>query len=196
MQHVLKEWETRCDFLYLFANSSVLGLYPKFGFERVREYSYFKSVTKNIKNDAKIEKINMNLQANRDRLYDYAKNTQVFGKLSMQENADLVMFYCTSFLQENVYYLKPPLDAIVVAVLDDHQLHLWDVFAKHEIDLEQVIDSLSSFEADEIVLGFTPKDCTSYQEKEVVGGDTLFIQQGKTKLFDENQIMFPLLSHA
>lgn len=196
MQHVLKEWETRCDFFYLFANSSVLELYPKFDFKRVREYAFFKAIPKKINCNGKIEKINMNLQANRDCLYDYAKNTKVFGKLSMRENADLVMFYCTSFLQENVYYLTPPLDAIVVAVLDDHQWHLWDVFAKHEIDLEQVIDSLSSLEADEIVLGFTPKDCSSYQEKEVVGEDTLFIQQGKTKLFDENKIMFPLLSHA
>lgn len=75
-------------------------------------------------------------------------------------------------------------------------MHLWDVFAKHEIDVEQVIDALSSLEADEIVLGFTPKECDAYQVKEVVGGDTLFIQQGKTKLFDKNKIMFPLLSHA
>lgn len=114
MHHVLQEWEAQCDFIYLFANSSVLELYPKFGFERVREYAYFKSITKKINSSGKIEKINMDVQANRGRLYDYAKNTKVFGKLSMRENADLVMFYCTSFLKENVYYLKPPLDALVV----------------------------------------------------------------------------------
>ena len=115
MQQILQEWGGKSDLIYLFANSSVLGLYPKFGFDRVREYAYFKSIAKNSKSGGEFEQLNMAIQSNRDFLYNYAKNSKVFGKLSMRENADLVMFYCTSFLKENVYYIKS-LGVIVVAV--------------------------------------------------------------------------------
>lgn len=48
-------------------------------------------------------------------------------------------------------------------------------------------------------LGFVPKDCSSYEiipidEKEK--DEMLFVETDKTALFDENQLMFPLLSHA
>jgi hypothetical protein len=32
--------------------------------------------------------------------------------------------------------------------------------------------------------------------REITGNDVLFIQEGKTALFDKNKLMFPLLSHA
>jgi GNAT superfamily N-acetyltransferase len=195
MEYVLTEWSNKCEFIYLFANSTVLELYPKFGFNRVREYEYFKSVEKNSKSGEQFEKLNMDIQSNRDILYDYAKNTQEFGKLSMNENADLVMFYCTSFLKENVYSIKS-LDIIAVTTFNDNQLHLWDVFGRGEIKLDKIVNSLINFETDELVLGFTPADCSSYRVREISSGDKLFIQQGKTQLFDENKVMFPLLSHA
>ena len=105
------------------------------------------------------------------------------------------MFYCTSFLKENVYYIKS-LEVIAVAVLNDNQLHLWDIFGENEVELDTIINSLVNFKIDEVMLGFTPIDCSSYEVKEISGEDTLFIQKGRTKLFDTNKIMFPLLSHA
>ena len=195
MQQILQEWGGKSDLIYLFANSSVLGLYPKFGFDRVREYAYFKSIAKNSKSGGEFEQLNMDIQPNRDFLYNYAKNSKVFGKLSMKENVDLVMFYCTSFLKENVYYIKS-LEVIVVAVFNDNQLHLWDIFGENEVELDKIINSLVNFKIDEVMLGFTPKDCNSYEVKEISGEDALFIQKGRTKLFETNKVMFPLLSHA
>ncbi|MCW8399162.1 hypothetical protein OQJ26_10195 [Legionella sp. PATHC038] len=48
----------------------------------------------------------------------------------------------------------------------------------------------------EVLFGFTPKDCTSYEIKENIGDDVLFIQQDKDRIFVENKVMFPVLSHA
>ncbi len=194
IEKILDAWNGKSDFIYLYANHSVLDFYPKFGFNRVKEHEYFKSVKKKI-GYGNVEQLNMDLQANRDRLYDYAKNSKVFGKLSMRENADIVMFYCTSFLKENVYHVKS-LDTIVVAVFNEDRLHLWDVFSKIEVKLDQVVDSLINPQTDTIVLGFTPKNCSTYEVREVSGDDVLFVQTGKTELFDENKVMFPLLSHA
>ena len=194
MHRIINEWSKKCDFIYLFSNNSALDLYPKFGFDYVREYEYFKSITGNI-NNRNIEKLDMNIQLNKDRLYDYAKNSNVFGKVSMHENADLVMFYCTSSLKENVYYIKS-FDTIAVAIYEKNKIHLWDIFCSKEVGLEEIVCSFSNSETNEVVLGFTPNDTSAYQAREILGDDKLFIQHGKTRLFDENKIMFPLLSHA
>lgn len=194
MEKILAEWGDQCDLIYLFANKTVLEMYPKFGFGRVQEHEYFKSVEKS-DTSSNIEKLDMDIQANRDFLYDYARNTKVYGNLSMHENADLVMFYCTSFLKRDVYYIKS-LDVIAVATYNENRLHLLDVFGKVDTDLDKIISSLVNPQINEVVLGFTPKDCSSYEVRETHGDDALFVQKGKSKLFDKNKVMFPLLSHA
>lgn len=194
MQAVLEEWRDKCDFIYLFANRTVLDMYPKLGFTKVKEYEYFKSLEKS-SSHSRFEKLNMDIPSHRDMLYDYAKKSKSFSQFSMRENADLMMFYCLSVLKENVYYIKS-LSVIAIAVFHGRQLHLWDVFSEVDVELDKIIDSLSNPQIDEVLLGFTPKDCSSYQVREFIGDDTLFIQNNKTELFDENKIMFPLLSHA
>ena len=194
MEKVLGEWNNKCDLIYLYANPSVLEMYPKFGFKRVKEYSCFKQVQNKFEH-TNVEKLNMDQQSNRNKLYNLAKHSEIFGKLSMKENADLVMFYCTSFLKESVYYIQS-LDVIAVATHGDHQLQIWDVFCKSNVDLDQIINLLMHTQTDEILLGFTPNDSSSYNMREIEGSDTLFVQQNKTILFDNNKLMFPLLSHA
>jgi hypothetical protein len=166
------------------------------GFTPVKEYEYFKKV--NTASPRKFEKIDMDIQSNKDKLHDYVKNTKIFGKLSMQENADLVMFYCISDFKNCVYYSKS-LDVMAVAKINNQQLYVLDVFSKDEINLELIVDSLADEKIKSVVLGFTPKDCIHYDVRlidEILKDEVLFIQNGKTKLFEEHQIMFPLLSHA
>ena len=40
MNHILEKYENETDFIYLFANDTVLDFYPKFGFEKVQESSF------------------------------------------------------------------------------------------------------------------------------------------------------------
>lgn len=194
MEAVQEEWTDKCDFIYLFANQSVLEMYPKFGFSKVTEYQHYKNINMNPQK-SQIENLDMSQQSNRVKLYTYAKNTAVFGKLSMHENADLVMFYCTSILKENIYYI-PDLEVIAVATYNNQQLLLWDLFAKEKVALDDVIDSLANSQTSEVTLGFTPEDCSSYKTKQYTSDDVLFIQSNNSALFRENELMFPLLSHA
>lgn len=196
MEKILDDWNNKCDFIYLFANSTVLNFYPKMGFTQVKEYEYFKKITASTQ--GKFEKLDMDIKLNREKLYDYVKNTQIFGKLAMQENADLVMFYCITVLKDCVYYLSS-LNVIAIAKINDQQLHLLDVFSKDETNLELIIDSLSDKKITSALLGFTPKNCMHYEMRSIdekLKDEVLFIQHSKTRLFNENQIMFPLLSHA
>lgn len=196
MERVLEDWNSKCDFIYLYANSTVLNFYPKLGFTPVKEYEFFKRVRKS--GPSTFIKLNMNEQSNRDKLYDYAKNTKAIGKLSMQENADLILFYCITVFKDDVYYSEP-LDVIVVAKFDNDQLHLLDAYRMTDVSLDDVIDSLCNDITKTVLLGFTPKDCSSFEIRQIneeLKDDVLFIQNGKNKLFDENKLMFPSLSHA
>lgn len=40
IKKILKEWENKCQGIYLYANNSVLNFYPKFGFSVCSEYQY------------------------------------------------------------------------------------------------------------------------------------------------------------
>lgn len=192
MEKAMDDWNEKCDFIYLYANNSAVDFYPKFGFDIVKEFECFKSIDN--KGGHPFERLNMTIQANKDKFYDYVKNSMAFGKLSMQENADLVIFNCASFLKDNVYFI-PSLDVIAVATFDENKFQLLDVFSKSNVELDEVILSLADNKPYEISLGFTPKETHSYKMSELTGSDTLFVQKGKTSLF-EKKLMFPVLSHA
>lgn len=196
MQKVLADWQNNCDFIYLFANSTVLEFYPKLGFSAVKQYQFSRSIEPNL--DVKMFKLDMDRQENRDRVYQIAKEPHIYGKLSMQENADLVMFYCISILKDNVYFL-PSLDAIVIVSFEEQTLFLHDVLSKEEHDLDQILTAITNENANKLVLGFVPKSTAQYQAKlvdEKLNDEVLFIQNGKTELFEVDKIMFPSLSHA
>ena len=38
LEEIKKDWEGRCDGMYLFANNTVLDFYPRFGFSRQEQY--------------------------------------------------------------------------------------------------------------------------------------------------------------
>ncbi len=198
MEKVLEDWKNKCDMIYLFANDSALNFYPKFGFTVANQYQYSKSVVSSDDN-IKAEKLDMSLENNRKLLMEKASNSIQTAKLSVVDNSGLTMFYCISFMQEEVYYLRE-LDAVAVAGFEGDALdtlHLKDVFSAVKVNLNDVIDELINKAVKRVVLGFKPKDVTGYGENILEEEDLTFFVMGKdAELFQENKLMFPLLSHA
>lgn len=195
MEKVIEEWRYKCDMLYLFANESVLNLYPKFGFTALAEHQCSKSIT----NDNEFivaERLDMSLDDNRELVVEQINNSIPIAKLAMLKNVGLVLFYCTSFMKDNVYYLKGQ-DAIVIAEFDCNTLYLQDIFSPSEVDLDNVIVALTNKEVTKVVFGFTPNDASSYCMNLLEENDTtLFVMKDKRDLFQNNKLMFPVLSHA
>ncbi|MHB8075940.1 GNAT family N-acetyltransferase [Desulfosporosinus fructosivorans] len=195
MKEVLAEWKDKCDMIYLFANDSVLNLYPKFGFKAVDEYQYSKTIT----NDYEIiaaEKLDMSLDESRELVVNKINSSISMSKLAMMKNVGLVMFYCTSFMSDNVYYLRGQ-DVIVIAKLDGNTLYLQDIFSSSEVDVDNIIKALTNKEITKVVFGFTPKDTSNYSVNLLREDDTtLFVMKDKGDLFQTNKLMFPILSHA
>lgn len=195
MEKVIEEWKDKCHMLYLFANDSVLNFYPRFGFTAAKEYQYSKIVTNDNENIA-AEKLDMSLVSNRELVVEKINCSVPIAKLSMLKNPGLIMFYCTSFMMDNVYYLREK-DVIVIAELDGDTLYLQDIFSSSEANIDDIIKSLTNKEVKKVVLGFTPNDsgsyCVNLLKEE---GTTLFVMKDKEDLFKNNKLVFPILSHA
>ena len=108
MEQVLEEWRESCDLIYLFANDSVLNFYPKFGFIPVPEYQHSKEISAE-NSTTEVIKLNMSEEKDRNYLLDTISGSLRFSQLAMDHNPSLVMFYCTSFMNQNVYNSSIPL---------------------------------------------------------------------------------------
>lgn len=195
MEKVLHDWQDKCDCIYLFANDTVLDFYPKFAFERVYEHQY--SIKKNKgKGSEKVRKINIDDNNDKGLLENIISNSIQISKLYVKENKNLIMFYCLDFLKDNIYYIED-YNAIAICEYDGEELFIEDVFIDKEIDLNIVINSLMNKETKVIRLGFTPINIEGYN-KELLNddNDALYIKSKNESIFNNENIMFPILSHA
>lgn len=191
MECVLEEYEKQCELIYLYANDSVLDFYPRFGFVRAEETVYTKVfVAKEPK--LTVRKLDLNEEVDLELLTGLVRYGVPFSRCAMVDNPGLVMFYLTSFMKEDIYYIKE-LEIVAVATFEGKQLHLVDVFCKKEVDLDLVINSLSKEAETKITLGFAPKETSFYTAEPLrEEGTTIFIK-GASILAKSR---FPVLSHT
>jgi len=195
MNRVLEDWKGKCDLIYLFANDSVLDFYPKFGFNSTNEYQHSKEFDPE-EPRPDYTKLNMSDKENEVFLIKKVNKSLPFSEISMVNNTSLILFYCTTIMSENVYYIEK-YDAIIIAEINDTILYINDIFCEREVLISDIILSLINKEIKKVILGFTPKDTTSFDEILLKQEDTtLFVLDDKLDLFDNNKIRFPILSHA
>lgn len=195
MEQVLDEWKDRSDFIYLFANDSVLDFYPKFNFVTVDQYQHSKLITANNTNLV-AKKLNIEDVRDREFLLETINMSIPVSKVSMYDNASLIMFYCTSFMKNSIYYIDE-LKAIVIAEFDDDILYLTDIFTIEDVNLKDIVQVMTGKDIKRVILGFTPLDETDFSRNLLKEEDTtLFVLRDKVDYFRDNQTMFPVLSRA
>lgn len=200
LERVLEQWQNKCDFIYLFANDSVLDFYPKFGFCSLNQYQCSKEINRSRPDEYITElncvkKLNMDAQKDRALVYKKAASAAATALVSMLGNAELILFYGTLFMKDNVYYI-PEQDAVVIAACEADTLELFGVFADREIPLDTILGYLNHASVKQVKLHFTPKDTDSYTLTPLVGEDTLFILGKIPEGLKERPFMFPSLSHT
>lgn len=138
------------------------------------------------------------MDSNIDRkfVYNMVCNAIPLSKVFMKNNVSLIMFYCTYFMKDGIYYIED-YDTIVICDFHEDILYIQDVFATKEIDLDKIINAMMNEKTKKVVLGFAPNNITSYEKSLVNEEDTtLFIKMGKENPFKIRDLMFPVLSHA
>ena len=194
MEIVIAEWKDECDFIYLFANDSVLSFYPKFGFQTLNQYQCTKTICKKEKVKS-AKKLNMSDESHRRLVYEKASASSSIAKISMIGNAELIMFYCISLMKDRVYYIEE-YETVVVAHHEHEMLEVFGVFCSKEVSLDVIVDYVANKDTKSVKLYFTPKEIDSYIVTPLEGEGNLFILGEDLDLFHGQQCMFPLLSHA
>lgn len=193
IEEVEKDYAEKAEGFYLFANDSVKEFYPKFGFKEGREYQYSKSVQNN--DEASVVQISMKDMENWRLLEDAITSSVNYSCFEMKNNMELIMFYITKFMQENVYYMRKQ-NAYIIAEIEDETVLLHNIFADRVVDLDNVAQAFGK-EIKRMILGFTPLKKDGYKITEVQEEDTTLFLRGTGFInFEKEEKMFPTLSHA
>lgn len=194
MNRVLEDYDGKCDLIYLFANSSVLDFYPKFGFHIAREYQC-SAVYHNDGSKESVRRLDLDNPRDKRILTRLLDHVLPSGRIRCKDNKSLIMFYCTYFMKDMVYYLAG-MDTAVVAEITNDELHLLEVFSEREYDVRRIVSAFMEKETIKVLFGFTPvsvDDTLGFCVKDDKD-DTLFIRTNGS--FMMPQAMFPVLSHA
>ena len=194
LKKTIEDYWDKCDLIYLFANNSVLDFYPKFGFKKLKQYQCVKKADA-IHTDVTIKKLNMSDENSVNFVIAKVMNAVPVSKVSMCTNAELIMFYCTLFMKNNVYYLEN-YDAVVIADFTEDTMEVMDILCTENIPLNSILSALTNESVKRIVLFFTPQDTSSFETILLKGEDTLFAIGKDLQLLKNNQFMFPKLSHT
>lgn len=193
MEFVLEQWKARCDFIYLFANDSVMDFYPKFDFVEVDEYCHSIMVCGSGQQFT-LKRLDMEDVDNRNLVERTIMESVPQSKLSMLNNISLLMFYCLYVEKNNIYY-DAEHNLLIIAEFNGDTVYLKDVFSKEQVNIGNLVQSISS-PNNRVILGFTPLDETGFEKSRSDDDTTLFILDDHAQPFCGNEWMFPVLSHA
>ena len=199
METVQREPELSCDMVFLFANETVLEFYPKFGFQRVGQYQYFWKpghVETPAERGCRKRKLDMTSSRDISFLRTYYEKKNPFSEFQVTDNFGLLMFSCTSFMKDCVWYLEEE-DAVILAEEDGDTLCCYEIYCDPGRKLTDLLERLVSERTAYVSLGFTPADQEGFEIRPVDDDDdALFVWTEKGNLFLDGKYLFPLLSHT
>jgi GNAT superfamily N-acetyltransferase len=209
MDKVLAEYEPHSDGIYLYANDSVTGFYPRFGFTAVPEYECWLPLgdyEAGTGGPGAVKRLNMGVADDVAILLRLFRQGNPFSRLSLVDNEGLLIFYGSQALRESVYYL-PDCQAAVIAGYEGGAWVCYDVFGGEGADLRAILRSTGRADpggaADRPVrqarLGFSPRLPEGERLPTVLRQEhdtTLFWLSTKPCPLQADRLMFPLLSHA
>lgn len=191
LEKVLSLWQNKCDAIYLYANETVLDFYPKFGFVRKIEKQMTLSL---VGENRPIRKLNMD-DSNDVSLFQKAyQQGNPYSVVQLVDNFPLLMYYCSSFLQDQVFYDEAN-NVVIMLEQHDQQMFCYDIFGQGKIDLRTLLKQVAHFQVTQITLGFIPIETTGFSSQ-LVEDETLFLLASHETLFDYPNIRLPFLSHT
>lgn len=193
LEAAIKDYENKVDDILLLANHTVVDFYPKFGFHRCRQWQCSKDVY--IATESSVVPVSMSKKQNWKDIEEAIMKSVSNSALEMKRNPELIMFYLTQYMQENVYYIEK-LNTYVVAEIEENELTLSQVFAPEVIDLDKVYEAFGK-EIKHVKLEFTPLNPESYVQTEILDpDDNLFVMGKDVELFEKQKVMIPILAHT
>nr|WP_314461739.1 GNAT family N-acetyltransferase [uncultured Clostridium sp.] len=193
IREIQKDYDGKTDGWFLFANESVLDFYPKFGFRRSDEFEYVKDVV--INEDAAAVKVQIEGKDDLIKLGQSMKESCPQSSLWLESHEELTMFYALDYMRKNIYFL-PECDAYVFASFENGQLHLHQVFAPEQVDLNRIAAAFGR-EVNSLVLGFSPIDKQGFTCRKAGEHDTVLHVKGSAlNSIERGYLRIPELAHT
>ncbi|WP_371362413.1 hypothetical protein SRRS_35630 [Sporomusa rhizae] len=198
MNHIIEKYEDHCDFLYLFANDTVLDFYPKFGFERLDESDFFLDIVKSSiqpNSKAKIKKLSIDAEEDLKLMEKFALNRKPISTiLGVESHDSLSMFHFTLVFEESIYYIEE-LETIVIMEEDKDILHIYDIITLNDQDIKLILESVINESMEKVQFYFTPDFKLEGMTSKVApfDDDALFIRSKQPVI--KGNFIFPLTSH-
>ena len=145
------------DFVFLFANDSVLEFYPRFGFRRAIEHVYGVDVALEPATDRRLQKLSLQSREHRALLQRIAaRSLPVTREFGARDYGGVLLWYWSNFYQKH-FWFDDRNDAIVIAVERPGWLEVCDVVAATQLDLRATLARLIEQPVSRIEFGFTPE---------------------------------------
>ncbi|MCF2648314.1 GNAT family N-acetyltransferase [Niallia sp. Sow4_A1] len=197
INHIIAKYENLYDFIYLFANPSVLDFYPKFGFGRMQESNFYMEMSADFYNKeerpSNPRKLDVNSSEDFRLIKRIAENRIPVSTIcGVKQNNHLLFFYLIEVFNEMTFYFEKE-EVIVICEKIENKLYVYDVISTYKVDFEVL---LQSFSTDKVIFHFIPDDLKSKGNYIVAeSSDVLFIRHAR-KIENLEPILFPLTSHA
>ncbi len=196
IEHILKEYQDKCDGVYLYGDLDALDFYRKVGFKEGLQYRYTLKTKVESANKESFVKVSQDDAELKARYMDTIRNGVANSSFDQINRYGLCMFYTADM--DNVYY-SAELDCFVVMEKWEDTLILQNIFSMNKIAMEDVLSHINE-EYKELRLGFTPhKEDMKLFEATVFDGEEdyrLFYIGDDLKSVKEERLYFPQLSHA
>ena len=196
MNKVLEEYENQYDFMYLFANQTVLDFYPKFGFQKANEVQFTYEYTLSNPSAIGLKKLDGTSKTDLDFIYKLVSERVPVSKQFGTENTEgLLMFYCIYVFNEHIYYDEEE-EAIVIFTMEDEKIDIYDIVSRKEVNLESILSKISNGVTKKVVFHYTPDYPGIELQSEVFhGDDVLFVRTSGSIEFPAN-VKHPITAKA
>lgn len=196
MNKVIEEFENKVDFMYLFANETVLEFYPKFGFKAVEEHIFSIDFPFDFPTDSSmsltnvttptpspiaqgsIRKLDVNKPEDFRLITKFAsERLPVSQRFGTNNTKGIVMYYCLNVFNDHIYYLENE-DVIAIYQQENNQMDVFDIISINEmndIKIHNILTTIADKDTGKITFHFTP-DYKGIELKSEIINDGLFVR--------------------
>ncbi|MBP1903859.1 GNAT superfamily N-acetyltransferase [Paenibacillus turicensis] len=192
MNKVIEEFENQVDFMYLFANETVLEFYPKFGFEAVEEHIFSINFpldsTKNFKNitnltpnpheQTGIRKLDVSQPEDLRLITKFAsQRLPVSQRFGTNNTKGILMYYCLNVFCDHIYYLENE-DVIAIFSKENNHMDIFDIISINEMNentIQHILALIGGNDTVKATFHFTP-DYKGIELKSQIINDGLFVR--------------------
>jgi predicted N-acetyltransferase YhbS len=178
--------------VFLFANSSVLDFYPRFGFRRVMQQQYRAEVDITPQPGHAVD-LDIHDPAQREVLaQSYRRARPVDAKFSVVDYYPAAIFHLLHLPRRCVHL--PQHDAMLILRQEGDRLYLDDVVAEASLDLRAILPFVIAAPVRSIEFGFRPAGLWGADTQTGVDGEMLFLR-GAPEI-EAPDLHFPDLAHT